>query len=45
ETGSISRILSPMLGAPFIYCSFGNKAIAPGQISINTLQEIYSNFS
>ena len=45
ETGSISRILSPMLGAPFIYCSSGNKAIAPGQISINTLKEIYSNFS
>ena len=45
ENGSISRILSPMLGAPFIYCSYGNKATAPGQINIKHLKEIYSNFS
>tara|TARA_Y100000590_G_scaffold286088_1_gene321931 strand:- start:5214 stop:5912 length:699 start_codon:yes stop_codon:yes gene_type:complete len=45
ESGSISRILSPMLGAPFIYCSYGNKSTAPGQINIKHLKEIYSNFS
>ena len=45
ENGSVSRILSPMLGAPFIYCSYGNKVTAPGQINIKHLKEIYSNFS
>ena len=45
ETGSITRILSPVLGAPFIYCFSGNKAVAPGQIKLDTLAEIYSNFA
>ena len=45
ETGSITRILSPVLGAPFIYCFSGNKAVAPGQIKLDTLSEIYSNFA
>ena len=45
ETGSITRVLSPILGAPFIYCFTGTKSVAPGQINLNILKEIYSNFS
>ena len=44
DNGSATRILSPFLGAPFVYCFIGKNPIAPGQIHINTLKEIYSNF-
>lgn len=45
DTGSMTRILSPMFGAPFVYCFMGNKSVAPGQVHINTLKKIYANFS
>ncbi|MBS7634047.1 type I 3-dehydroquinate dehydratase [Candidatus Bathyarchaeota archaeon] len=42
EHGLLSRILSPLFGAPFTYASLeGGFETAPGQISIGDLREIY----
>lgn len=42
EHGEISRILSPAFSNPFTYASLDDeKMSAPGQLSIQTLQEIY----
>ena len=40
--GQISRIIAPLLGTPWTYASTDeHSAVAPGQLSIQTLTEIY----
>ncbi len=39
EKFSYTRILSAMLGSPFIYCHSG-KAVAPGQLEVGTARKI-----
>ncbi|MEM3833427.1 MAG: type I 3-dehydroquinate dehydratase [Thermoprotei archaeon] len=41
ELGIPSRVLAPFFGAPFTYVSFGEETIAPGQINISTVREIW----
>ncbi len=41
ELGIPSRILAPFFGAPFTYVSFGEDAIAPGQIDVSAVREIW----
>jgi len=43
ETGKISRIAAPLLGAPFTYaCASEKTRIAPGQLTYKDLKTIYS---
>lgn len=41
ELGLPSRILAPFFGAPFTYVSFNEEAMAPGQIDMFTVREIW----
>ncbi|MEM1586408.1 MAG: type I 3-dehydroquinate dehydratase [Candidatus Bathyarchaeia archaeon] len=46
ERGLLSRVLSPVFGAPFTYASLGRGLeTAPGQITIHELREIYRRMS
>lgn len=40
EKGEITRILAPIVDAPFTYC-YWDKESAPGQLSLDTLQSLY----
>ncbi len=40
ELGILSRVLSPLLGAPFTYASLGDRT-APGQLDVRRLRELY----
>ena len=39
ERGVISRILSPLMGAPIAYACLPGEAVAPGQLTISELRE------
>lgn len=40
DKGSISRIISPLVGAPIVF-AYHKKKIAPGQLSLNELKILY----
>ncbi|MFH0772972.1 MAG: type I 3-dehydroquinate dehydratase [bacterium] len=41
KLGKKTRIIAPLLGGSFIYCSINGKSSAPGQISCKEIKEIY----
>lgn len=46
EKGKISRIVSPLLGGEWTYAALqANKKCAPGQLTINELQEIWNKLT
>ena len=42
ELGTVSRVLSMSMGAPIVYASIPNEAVAPGQLSISTMRRLRS---
>jgi 3-dehydroquinate dehydratase type I len=42
ELGTVSRVLSMRMGAPLVYASIPNEAVAPGQLSISTMRKLRS---
>jgi 3-dehydroquinate dehydratase-1 len=40
ELGTVSRVVSMRLGAPLVYASIPNEAVAPGQLSISTMRSL-----
>ena len=40
DKGSISRIISPLVGAPIVF-AYHKKKIVPGQLSLNELKILY----
>lgn len=40
ELGTVSRVVSMRLGAPIVYASLPNEAVAPGQLSISTMRKL-----
>jgi len=41
ENGKQTRFISPLLGSEFTYCTINNESSAPGQMSCNTMLEVY----
>jgi 3-dehydroquinate dehydratase type I len=42
ELGTLSRVVSMRLGAPLVYASLPEEAIAPGQLSVSTMRALRS---
>ncbi len=42
ELGTVSRVVSMSLGAPLVYASIPNEAVAPGQVSISAMRALRS---
>ncbi len=40
DLGTLSRVLSMRMGAPIVYASLPNEAVAPGQISVSTMTKL-----
>ena len=38
--GAVSRVVSMRMGAPLVYASIPNEAVAPGQLSISTMRTL-----
>lgn len=45
EKGLISRILAPTLGSPFTFAYSGRNAVAPGQLRLQELRDLYGIMS
>jgi 3-dehydroquinate dehydratase type I len=42
ELGTVSRVVSMLMGAPIAYASIPEEAVAPGQLSISTMRKLRS---
>ncbi len=42
ELGAVSRVVSMSVGAPLVYASIPNEAVAPGQLSISMMRRLRS---
>lgn len=42
ELGTVSRVVSMAVGAPLVYASIPNEAVAPGQLSVSTMRRMRS---
>jgi len=42
ELGTLSRVVSMRLGAPLVYASLPEEAVAPGQLSVSTMKALRS---
>jgi len=40
ELGTVSRVVAMRMGAPLVYASIPNEAVAPGQLSISTMRQL-----
>lgn len=45
EKGVITRISAPLLGAPFTYASYNGNHSAPGQLDVDQMESLLSQFS
>lgn len=42
ELGTVSRVVAMRLGAPLVYASLPDEAVAPGQLSVSTMRKLRS---
>jgi 3-dehydroquinate dehydratase type I len=42
ELGTVSRVVAMRLGAPLVYASLPDEALAPGQLSVSTMRKLRS---